>query len=138
MNFEVLFNESYARVFRDDETGDRFFAEFYERFLASSPEIQRKFEHTDLEKQRRMLKQSLQHMLSFFTVREASDYMRGIARLHSQSHHDIAPHLYDVWLHSLIETVKDTDPRYTRDVGLAWKMIMSMGITYMTDMYDQS
>ncbi len=135
-HFEEIFNDSYARILKLDKTGDNFFKSFYENFLTSSPEIQVKFKNTDMAKQRAMLKESFYYMLNFFVTKQSSNYMEEIALLHSKKGVNIPPHMYDLWLDSLVLTVADQDPDYTNTVGLAWKIIMATGIMYMKNMYD--
>ncbi len=87
--------------------------------------------------QKKMLSQSLYQMMTFYNTKRDSDYMRKIAGIHGKKGHDIPEELYELWLESLLETVKELDPKYNRDVGLAWKMILAMGVTFMKDMTDR-
>ena len=137
LDYEEIFNDSYERLIRLEGSGDKFFSEFYTQFLAASPKVKEKFMHTNMKKQQKMLKQSLYHMLNFFVYKRASDYIQNIAKIHSKKGIDIEPKYYDLWLDSLVATVQKLDPKYDQDVGLAWKITMSMGITYMKDMYDR-
>ncbi len=146
-NYDEIFTESYKRLLDLDEIdpdnlldeiGEIFFSRFYKSFISASPDISKKFQNTDIQKQKRILQQSLYHMLDFYVNKQATDYMRGIAEIHSKKDKDIPPQLYDLWLESLVATVRVLDPKYDRDVGLAWKMVMSTGITYMKDMYDRN
>jgi hemoglobin-like flavoprotein len=134
IDFEETFNSSYERIIGRRGKGDIFFDKFYNRFIASSPKVKEKFKDTDMSKQKRMLQQSLFQLLTFFTTKRDSDYIRQIAAIHSKKERDISPELYELWLKSLLCTVEELDPNYNPDVGLAWKMILSMGITYMKDM----
>ncbi len=136
-NFEAIFNDSYARVLSMDGDSDLFFSKFYEKFMSTSPEVRDKFKNTDMKRQKKMLKLALYQMLSFFMHKKSADYMQGIAESHAKKDKDIAPHLYELWLDSLVDTVKELDPKFDPDVGLAWKSVMSMGITYMKDRYDR-
>jgi len=54
-----LFNDSIERC----SNGSDFLRRFYTLFLASSETVAKKFEHTDLRKQARMLKTSLYIMM---------------------------------------------------------------------------
>ena len=55
--------------------------------------------------------------------------------MHSLVTADIPPDLYQLWLECLLKTVKKFDPRYCDDIELAWRMICSQGIAFMTFMY---
>jgi hemoglobin-like flavoprotein len=136
-NFEEIFNDSFERVLSLDKDNDLFFSKFYNTFLAASPIVKQKFQNTDMTNQKLMLKKSFYQMLNFFVNKIATDYMTKIADLHSKKDRDISPELYDLWLESLVSTVKELDPKYNHDVGLAWKMIMGIGITYMKDYYNR-
>ncbi len=138
LDFDGIFTESYERLLDLDETGEIFLSKFYESFTSASPDVRKKFQNTDMQKQKIVLRESLFNMQDFYVNKQATDYMRGIADLHSKKDKDISPQLYDLWLESLVVTVRELDPEYDRDVGLAWKMVMSMGITYMKDIYDRN
>ncbi|HSP56757.1 MAG TPA: hypothetical protein VLO12_00455, partial [Halomonas sp.] len=55
---------------------------------------------------------------------------------HGREHLDIPPHLYDLWLEALIETVRRFDDQYTDEAELAWRLVMAPGIVYMKFHYD--
>ena len=48
----------------------------------------------------------------------------------------IAPELYEEWLESLIQTVREFDLEFTDEVELSWRVVLSPGITYMKFRYD--
>jgi hypothetical protein len=52
------------------------------------------------------------------------------------SHLDIGAELYDFWLDSLLETVKESDPQWDTQVGKAWEEVMMVGIHYLTVRYN--
>jgi hemoglobin-like flavoprotein len=116
---------------------DEFIADFYERFMSRSPAIARRFKNTNMSAQKTMLHDSLIYVVDYFLTEKVSDQLHHIARIHSKGERDIAPDLYDVWMDSLMETVRDFDPEYSKDVELAWRMALSPGITYMKFSYDQ-
>ena len=138
VDYEDLFNTSYWRVTRAKKDGDRFFDAFYRRFLDSSPAVRDKFNHTDMEIQKQTLQESLNHMCDFYVSNVADDHIQEISQLHSKADMDIAPHLYDLWLECLIETVREYDPEVRPDVELAWRLVMISGITYMKFHYDET
>ena len=140
LNYEEIFTDSYVRLLHlgeigSDKAGKIFFSKFYKRFTATSPDVSEKFKNTDMQKQKVMMQESFDHMLKFHLSHQATDYLQRIAHLHNENNIDISPQLYDLWLESLIATVKELDPKYDRDVGLAWEIVMSAGTTYMKDSY---
>ena len=109
---------------------------FYEKFLASSPEIRAKFANTDFVKQKEALRGSLTAMM-----RAAADeatgpetYLKDLAILHGRSHLDIGAGLYDLWLDSLLATVRECDPQFDVQVQEAWESVMEVGIRYIVSL----
>lgn len=135
---EDLFNDSYDRVIGlrvSDEGRDRFLDDFYARFIASSELIRKKFENTDMQRQRRMLHQSLVYLVNYYANQNVNDFLQRIAERHSRRDLDIAPELYDLWLEKLIEAVAEADRQFKPEVGDAWKQILAPGIRYMREQY---
>jgi hemoglobin-like flavoprotein len=120
---------------RCDLRGD-FLEQFYERFIASSPDVRDKFVHTDLYRQRRMLRRSLELMARATAgdpegLRELHDR----AETHRRSKLDIAPPLYDLWLDALVSTAGESDPEWTPAIEDAWREILGIAIRHMTRRY---
>lgn len=134
-DYKHIFTASYARVLGEDSR-QRFFDAFYDKFLASSPVVAEKFSHTDLQRQKRMLQKSLVHVTNLYSDLKVPEELSYVAALHSHSQKDIQPHLYDFWLDSLIDTVREHDPEFSSDVELAWRMALAAGIAYMKFRYD--
>lgn len=137
MDIECLFDASYVRVLSREVEGQAFFAAFYERFIAASPEVAAKFRHTDMAHQQAMLKKAFYHLLAFYASSHADYYLQEVAISHSRAHLDIAPPLYDLWLEALIDTVRVFDEQFDAEVELAWRLVMTPGIVYMTFHYDR-
>ncbi len=135
------FTDSYTRIFgaeiKANETGDRFFEHFYQRFLASSEEVALAFAGTDMQKQQRMLKNSILYSINFMFCSTSYDTMHRIAISHNKSHYNIKPELYDLWLDCMVETVREFDPGFSEEVELAWRLAFSQAITFMKFMYDK-
>ncbi len=134
-DYKIIFTASYARVC-SESTRERFFDVFYEKFLASSPIVADKFKHTDLQRQKRMLQKSLVHVMNLDNNLRVPEELSYVAELHSRSQRDIKPFLYDFWIDSLIATVREHDPDYSKDVELAWRLTLAVGIAYMKFHYD--
>ena len=128
------FERSLGRCTSQSEFLDR----FYDRFLASSPKIKEKFKDTDFVRQKRALKASL-HLILLAAGDEGGDpgkYLSDMAEKHNAKHLDIGAELYDFWLDSLLETVKESDPQWDAQVGKAWEEVMMVGIHYLTVRYN--
>ena len=127
-----VFLLSLSRCERWTDFVDRFYA----RFLAASPAIREKFAHTDFDRQKRMLRRSLELIASATVgdpdgLRELNDR----AETHSRSRLDIRPELYGLWLEAVIETAREFDPAWTLAVESAWRVTLGHGIRHMTHRY---
>ncbi|MEE2730001.1 MAG: globin domain-containing protein [Pseudomonadota bacterium] len=133
------FFDSYTRIFGEelkvDATGNRFLEEFYRCFIASSEEVAAVFQNTDMEHQRKMLKNSLFYGINFLEDIHYFEALHRIAVSHSKKRYNIKPELYDLWLDCMVETVQKFDPEFSDDVELSWRLAFSQTITYMKFMY---
>ena len=115
-----------------------FLDRFYDRFLASSPKIAVKFEKTDFDRQKMIVRESL-----FKILRAAEDgpeegparHLDDLAYRHSVHDLDIGAEFYDYWLDSLLETVAECDPDYGTPEEEAWEEVMGVGIRYLCSRY---
>jgi len=116
-----------------------FFDVFYERFLASSPEVAEKFVGTDFTRQKELLRTSFHHLL--LVARDPKQgpvpYLEEIAVRHGTGHLAIGAHLYDLWLDGLLETVRVCDPEFSPNVEAAWEEVMMVGIHYLCANYER-
>lgn len=136
LNFEHLFDASYERVMRARPEAPSFLRAFYDRFIGASPEVREKFRHTDMARQIGMLEKSLHYVAYLFSTPELYSHLERTAKLHDRRERDIPPHLYDLWLETLIQTVREYDPEFDDNVELAWRLSLARGIAYMKFMYD--
>ena len=115
---------------------DQFVSAFYDRFIASSDEVQHKFRFTSLEKQNRMLLRSLK--LSAGATEgepEALAELRERAETHDHNNLDIKPELYDLWLESLVVTAQEFDSEWSDTIEAAWRTILGFAINRMVVNY---
>ncbi len=119
------FNDSLDRA----EANPEFLSLFYAKFLAASPEVELKFEGVDMRKQARILMGSL-HLILLASQgdQEAKAQLESVAAKHSESQANIQPELYDLWIDTLIETVKEIDPKFTPGVKQVWRDAMNFGV----------
>ncbi len=139
LDYDELFCQSYERVVGPGvgitDQGELFFARFYDNFLATSPTVAEKFKGTDMQRQGRMLQKSMYQLIAFYFSHSESDYLKMIAETHSQAHYDIEPGLYDDWLDSLVETVREFDSEFSERLELAWRLVMTPGIVFLKHFY---
>ena len=133
MNYEVIFEASYGRVM---QPGCNFFNLFYEIFVSSSPEVAAYFQNTEMNQQITVMEKSFYKLFAFYASAKSDDYLIKIAQSHNKQHLNVKPYMYDIWLDSIIEAVKQTDSKCDFQVELAWRLILSPGITYMKFLYD--
>ncbi len=125
----TLFNESLNRCNRRPGLLDR----FYDHFIASSPEIAEKFKNTNLANQKKMLMASFYTMVHFSSKNpEEQKMMERLSKIHSKADKDIPPHMYDLWLDCLIQTVKEFDTLFSSEIESAWRASMKPGISFLT------
>ncbi|MFQ5748803.1 MAG: globin [Planctomycetota bacterium] len=126
------FQESYRRCPQKRGFLDR----FYEIFLGASEEVREIFAQTDFLKQIRLLKASFLMMLqASFDDLEGQEHMEALARLHSREELGIRLGLYELWLDSLIQAVREADPRFDPQVEDAWRSTLKPGIEFMKARY---
>jgi hemoglobin-like flavoprotein len=126
------FSESLGRC-----NGNPAFVErFYAIFLASSPKVKEKFAQTDFVRQKAALRASLDAML--LAVKDPAgpqQHLRQLADRHSSRQLNIGAELYDLWLDSLLTTVKEFDPKNNPAVQDAWEKVMMQGVSYLLSRY---
>ncbi|MGE0386245.1 MAG: globin [Gammaproteobacteria bacterium] len=135
LNFEKVFDASYERAISRDVGGKTFIQTFYDRFIGASPQVQEKFRNTDMTRQIAMLEKSLHYVAYLFNTPAFYSSVERIAALHSRAQKDIPPPMYDLWLESLIDTVREFDPKFDNEVELAWRLSLARGIAYMKFMH---
>jgi hemoglobin-like flavoprotein len=136
MSFDDIFDASYQRVLQTRPGTPDFFEAFYRRFLMSSADVRVMFRNTDMAAQRSMLKKSFFSLVAFYASGAVDGVLHKIACLHSARQLNVRPHLYDLWLECLIDTVKTYDGEFSDDIELAWRLVLGSGITYMKFGYD--
>jgi hemoglobin-like flavoprotein len=116
-----------------------FLNRFYERFLRSSPKVREKFRGTDFTRQKRMLQASLQMLLvaAQDDGQRSMPYLDEVAARHSASQLAIGAELYDLWLDSLLATVRETDPLWSAEIEHAWESVMTVGIAYLVSRFNR-
>lgn len=113
-----------------------FFDSFYQRFLATSPDVAAKFRHTDFKRQKLMLRESLISMLLFNqNVPSALEEVERLAERHSRRQVDIPPYMYELWLDSLCKTIAEHDPEFTPKLEAEWRAAMKPGIDLLISRY---
>ena len=129
-----IFNDSFERC----KSKGEFLDYFYEIFMESSDEVKQKFSHTDFKKQKANVVHSIYVLMSLVNNNAGNselEDMARIAKLHDHEHLDVGPHLYDLFLKSIMTAVKKFDHRYDDTVEQAWQKMMLHGIEFMKSRY---
>lgn len=129
---QQTFEQVAASYQRCRKAGD-FFEAFYIRFLAKSPEIPVMFSRTDFVRQKRMLKQSLFELLSYFQDPDDSSVAE-IEKLGARHRGmNVARRHYELWLDALVETVAEFDAQQSESLLSAWRESLLPGIEAMIE-----
>lgn len=128
------FEESLERCSADPD----FLDIFYGNFLGSSPKVREKFAGVDFDRQKAALRASFDTMLAAARDEEngAEKWLGPLAEKHGARQLQIGSDFYDLWLDSLLKTVKACDPAWSESVDAAWEAVMGVGISYLTSHYN--
>lgn len=127
-----LAQNSYARCLRASD----FFADFYERLLASDPAVPPMFTETAFPRQHNLLRHGLGLLLSYGN-RADDVLLKRIAARHSESGIGVSPEMYGLFVESLLETIERHDPRFTEETAAAWREALRPGIEFMQSRYGE-
>ncbi len=61
--------------------------------------------------------------------------LRALGKSHSREGFDIHPQLYDIWLESLLLTIRQHDPELEQLDQLAWAEVLGKGIDIIKSYY---
>lgn len=136
-NYETVFNESFDKMLGNNAYNAAFIGEFYRLFFNKSPLVTEMFANTNMSAQKTMLHDSLYTMVEFYRSKQLTSELRHLARVHGKSGRDIPLHLYDLWLDSLMEALYNYDSEFDEQAELAWRLVMTPGITYIKFMSNQ-
>ncbi len=111
---------------------------FYGNFLGSSPKVRERFAGTDFDRQKRALRASFDTMILAARDEEngAGAYLGPLAEKHGARQLRIGAELYDLWLDSLLKTVKACDPAWTPAVEETWERVLGVGIRYLCEHFN--
>ncbi len=134
--FEVdSVTRSYGRCLAQ---GNLLFDRFYDHFFRSSPVIAKMFLHTDMVKQKALLRAGLNYAIMYSTDTgklAAEGVLKRIQQSHSRSRLNVDPKLYPLWINSLIKAIEETDPKFTPELGKAWEQVLNNAVTYIISGY---
>ena len=89
--------------------------------------------NTHIEVQKVMLVTSMAYMTSAYDNK--SSPLTEIADKHNKNNLNIRPHLYSLWIDSLIASAKLIDPLFDINTEKMWREVLQSGIDYMISRY---
>jgi len=115
---------------------DDFLVTFYEFLTQSSEEIKDRFAHTDMPRQRRLLKEALIHLIAYASGNEFSrQRVTELGNSHCSVQLNVRPELYEVRVDSLVKSIRRHDAQCTPELEASWRNILAPGIAAMTALY---
>ncbi len=127
LNFNQLFNDSFERA---SVHSDEFYEAFYTCFMNKSEVIDAAFSGVDMQRQKKMLKESILFMISFSSTRVAEEFLLNTAKVH-KDRLDLTDEMYALWMESLMETLQQFDRKFNAKTELAWRIMLAPGIEFM-------
>jgi hemoglobin-like flavoprotein len=117
----------------------KFLDRFYEIFLASHPTIGPMFAHTNMARQKGLLRAGLTMVVmhaqgNSFGTRSLDK----IAESHSKKNWNINPSLYPFWVNSLIQTIREVAPQMSPALEAEWRKTLEAGVNYIAAGYNKT
>jgi len=110
---------------------------FYDHLMESEKEIREKFEQVDMDVQTENLARAI--IMSFLFAgnnhQTAEKIMDKVRESHNRHNLNIEPHLYDIWLQRLIETVAVCDPEADDELLADWRTVLSHSVEHIRSGY---
>jgi len=117
---------------------DDFLVTFYETLTRSSDEIAAMFAKTDMPSQRRLLKEGMIRLIAYASDNDfAVQRVKELGQSHSRTQLNVRPEMYEIWVDSLIEAIRQHDPECSDELKAAWRRIVAPGIAAMQELYSQ-
>ena len=130
INYEELFNNSYARILPNDK-GDRFFTHFYTLFTKSSDDEKSPLSVAQRLDKQKIIYKTFFYMLSVANTHIVADYLMQITRESNPQNINLPPSAYALWRRAVLQTVRDLDPKCDEEIITAWAIILAPGLEFM-------
>jgi len=114
------------------------FETFYHIFLRQDSRISERFANTDWEEQKRLLRHGMNNVIAFhdgsYTAQSALERIR---YTHGRDRLNIPPALYDFWIESMIEAVREFDPELDSQLEESWRQLLREGSDFVKAGYEE-
>lgn len=118
-----------------DDT-DQFFDSFYFLLCEKEPHLVALFAQVDMRRQNQLIRSGVEHLLGFADGGlEAKAELRRLGESHSRTGLQIDPDLYEAWVNSIVECVREHDPQTSETIESAWREVLAPGIEFMKSLY---
>lgn len=115
----ALFRDSLKRA---TEATD-FYRQFYERFIADSPEMGRIFKNKDMHRLQSKLRMTLEMVMDNAEEQPGTRmYLEMLGRLHRGL--EVSEHHFALWKQAALSTAAECDPGFDADTRLAWEAVV--------------
>lgn len=116
-----------ASLERCARSGD-YLETFYGLLFAKSPSFRARFEHVDMEEQKRKLADSLPQLIRLPLLDPDSAQVQAARRAHQARHHGGWSPKYVLWLETVCETVRRHDPECDSELEYALKERLTQAV----------
>lgn len=132
-NAYAALQASYGRCTRQKG----FITSFYGRLLARDERIEKMFARTDWTKQNKALRRGISIALTYAGGSNIVEQpMKEMAEAHSRKGTvPVEPVLYSHWRDSLLETVREFDPKLTPELEERWSEALKKTTDFFADRY---
>lgn len=115
-----------------------FWDSFYKHFISSSDKIARMFVNTDMAKQAKLMKTSLNFIIMYGKDPDAA-FAKGkleeVGQIHSRGRVNVSHELYGFWVSSLLKTIKENDAGFSPQTEDAWIQVITPGLNLLKSKY---
>lgn len=106
-----------------------FLRRFYTLFTGSHAEIADRFRNTDWDQQIYLLRHGISASILYASGGSLGDAeLADLHKSHGPKGHDIPGWMYDYWLEALVQTLAETDPRWSSALEARWRDAMGRAI----------
>lgn len=130
---QVVVRPSFERCCDD---ANQFFDSFYFLLCEKEPHIGAMFAQVDMRRQNLLIRNGVEHLLGFAEGNlEARAELRRLGESHGRIGLQIEPKLYETWVATVVECVREHDPQSSETVESAWREVLAPGIELMKSLY---
>lgn len=109
-----------------------FFDRFYEIFQASDPVIRPMFARTNFAKQKSLLREGVSMLLMHVEGKPVGTAcLDRLAASHGPRGMQVTARLYELWITSLVKTVKEFDCECSPEIEAEWQKALHAGVHYL-------